>query len=318
MDVLIFNKVCLYDVLNNQTILYGQYKNTFESIHIDTEHEYSVVLSEDRPDFYIRIKGKVDFLQKLVYNNNYDLCDITLIFPFENCDLDVSPTSAIISTFCKDYSHRLDEWIQYNLKLGFSGIVIFNNDSNQSNTINESIEHCIHRNSISDICNKYKTKVWMVDMPYSPFPGEHWNMIQRITLSIGVNAFRTKCSHIALIDADEFIHIPSSSENPNIEEFLKGRETITMRSNILTNKNNDDQIDNNVLKLAKYVGEDKYTKTILCTNKIKEYEFIFNPHEHHTQTILDKNEIIHYHCWINNRYHYWDGMQEIDFLQNFI
>lgn len=39
-----------------------------------------------------------------------------------------------------------------------------------------------------------------------------------IGIHIGVNAFRSKCEKIALIDADEFIYIPNKS---NIIDFLK-------------------------------------------------------------------------------------------------
>ena len=35
-----------------------------------------------------------------------------------------SNKSAIITTMCKNYSHRLEEWIQYNLNLGFSNLII--------------------------------------------------------------------------------------------------------------------------------------------------------------------------------------------------
>jgi hypothetical protein len=95
-----------------------------------------------------------------------------------------------------------------------------------------------------------------------------------------------------------------------IEDFLENHnKTITMRSNILTNKNNNDIIDNNILEYTKYVGEDKYTKTILCTKHIDKDEFIVTPHEHPKHTILEKNEIIHYHCWINRRYSYNDSME---------
>jgi hypothetical protein len=99
-----------------------------------------------------------------------------------------------------------------------------------------------------------------------------------------------------------------------IEEFLQDRSTITMRSNILTNKNNNDVISNNVLALAKYVGEDKYTKTILHTPRIKENEFIITPHIHSSESVLPKETIIHYHCWINKRYNYNTSMQHIDLL----
>ena len=39
-----------------------------------------------------------------------------LSFPFENCNLTLNADSAIISTMCKDYSSRLEEWIEYNFQ----------------------------------------------------------------------------------------------------------------------------------------------------------------------------------------------------------
>ena len=39
---------------------------------------------------------------------------------------------------CKNYGHRLEEWINYNLNLGFSHIIIFNNDFNNKNNLNEA------------------------------------------------------------------------------------------------------------------------------------------------------------------------------------
>ena len=45
--------------------------------------------------------------------------------------------------------------IQYNLNLGFSGIVIFNNDENKSNNINEPLENCVFDLSVDEICRKY-------------------------------------------------------------------------------------------------------------------------------------------------------------------
>jgi hypothetical protein len=169
-------------------------------------------------------------------------------------------------------------------------------------------------NSIVEICKKYKDKVFVVDFPYGPFEGHHWNSIQRISLHIGVNAFRKKCKWIALIDADEFIRV---NEDKKINRFLESYScSITMQSNILTNKNNDDIINNNVLKLALYVGENKYLKTILNTDKINEYEFIFTPHNHPTAIILDKSIIMHFHCWMNKRCTYNDNMTTIDIFCN--
>lgn len=321
----LFTKTCIYNTNKNETILYGHYSNKIkiEKVNILINQKCSIIFCNDsfRPDFYISINEK----NYNIFQIDFHCCDgvcvtfenILLEFPFENCNLQLeSNKSSIVSTLCKNYSHRLDEWIQYNLKLGFAGIVIFNNDGNSSTLLNESLDNCVVENSMKDVCDKYKGKVILVDYPYSPFPGEDWNNIQRISLHIGVNAFKYKCKYIALIDADEFIHLPKTQPS-NIEQFLNQyNATITMQSNILTNKNDDDVINNNILEICKYVGENKYTKTILCTNKIKENEFIVTPHTHPTQIILSKDNIIHYHCWVNKRCSYNESMEKIQFLQD--
>jgi hypothetical protein len=92
-----------------------------------------------------------------------------------------------------------------------------------------------------------------------------------------------------------------------------------MKSNILTNKLNDDIINNNILDICVYVGENKYTKTIIDTNQIKPIEFIITPHRHPEQILLDKNKIMYYHCWVNSRYEYNTNMQKIDLsLKNYV
>jgi len=316
MEILLFHTVCLYDSLLDETTIYGQYRNRFDSIELK-DTDFTVTFCADRSDFFITMKGKVSTLDTITFVSKTATTtfeDIHLQFPFMNCDLKLSHTSAIISTLCKDYSHRLDEWIQYNIQIGFSGIVIFNNDANKSNTLNESLENCIVAHSTDEICKKYKGRVWVVDFPYSPLNKQHWNSLQRITLHIGVNAFRHRCKHIALIDADEFIHIPTMKPM-NIETFLTKYSTITLRSNILTNKNDNDILDNNILELAKYIGEDKYTKTILHTEKVAENEFIITPHRHHSEIVMRKEDILHYHCWMNKRYKYTKTMSAIDFLK---
>jgi len=123
--------------------------------------------------------------------------------------------------------------------------------------------------------------------------------------------FSCKCRNIALIDADEFICLPNN-QDMKIEDFLQKYSTITMQSVILTNKNDNDLLNNNILQLAKYVGEDKYTKTILNTCTIYENEFIVTPHDHPSEKLMNKDEIIHYHCWMNQRYEYNETMPTFD------
>jgi hypothetical protein len=326
--IILFNSACIYS--NNEIILYGQYANKFNSITINNfiitkdMIKYVVFYCNSRPDFFIKISSNIikkNTIDNIVFhynNSNDDIIfeNINLHFPFENCRINLDKDkSAIISTMCKNYSHRLEEWIEYNLKLGFSGIIIFNNESNISNKINEPIENCIIEKSITYISDKYKDKVLIIDFPYSPLKNNHYDNIQRISLSIGVNAFKNKCRNISLIDADEFIFIP---QKINIEDFLRNyNKAITMKSNILTNKNNDDIINNNVISLAEYMGEDKYTKTILNTNTINENEFIVTPHDYPNHIILSKDLIIHYHCWMNRRYLYNPNMKRIDHLKEF-
>lgn len=319
MDINLFSDVCLFD---NKTIIYGQSTSAFTSIEIKPNLQYIVVFynstnASNPTDFYLEIYDKISYIDEITFmdlrNNKVIKKNIVLYFPFENYNISLNPDSAIISTMCKDYSSRLEEWIEYNLNLGFSGIVIFDNDDN--NKINEHLENRQDNNTtISDICKKYKDKVICVTFNYKPFAGYHWNNIQRISLHIGVNAFRNKCSKIALIDADEFIHIPNKS---NIIDFLSDykRKTVTIQSNILTNKSNDDVINNNILDLCLYVGENKYTKTIIDTNNLRPMEFILTPHNHPLETILNKDTIIHYHCWVNSRCIYDENMPKIESLK---
>jgi len=316
MAIILFNEVCLFD--ENKTIIYGQYNSKFTSIKINPNLQFIVVFCESRNDFYVEICGKISYIDEITFMNlaNIEVVkkNIVLYFPFENCNLSLKPDSAIISTMCKDYSSRLEEWIEYNLNLGFSGIVIFDNDENKNNKIHEPLEFLQINGTTSDICNKYKGKVWCVKFNYQPIKGHQYDNIQRISLHIGVNNFRNKCGKIALIDADEFIHIPNNS---NILEFLsnyKG-QTLTIHSNILTNKSNNDIINNNILDLCIYVGENKYTKTLIDTSKIKPMEFIITPHTHPTEILLNKDKIIHYHCWVNSRYKYNENMSKIKSLK---
>lgn len=319
MSVILFDKLCLFNENENKTIIYLQANNKLQKVNISIAAKYNLVSCKDRYDFYIEIYEKINYIDEIRFLNinNTEIVkeNIDLFFPFENCDLSLGSNSSIISTMCKDYSSRLEEWIEYNLNLGFSGIVIFNNDENKNNQINESLEYLTNNGSTSEICKKYKGKVWEVKLDYRPLHRHEWNTIQRMTLHIGVNAFRNKCEKIALIDADEFIYTPKHSNIIDFFSKYKG-QTITMKSNILTNKSNNDIINNNILDICLYVGEDKYTKVIIDTSKLKELEFVNTPHRHKTDILLNKDEIIHYHCWVNSRQKYNENMSKIEFLKD--
>lgn len=312
IEIQVFSTACIKG--EDAILLYGQYTNgTINSVEVivdDVLLTSSMDICKDRPDFCIQIFGKhpTDFIDRyctLRFDNNYSVNDLHLKFPFEKIT-EIGPN--IISTLCKHYNHRLDEWINYNFKLGFDAIIIFNNEKNMRNGLNEK------ENDFEDmqkVTNKYKN-VFLIDFPYEAFHGEHWNNIQRISLTIGCNAFRKKCRYIALFDADEFVYTPRKQ---NIREFLLQYDnTFAVQSNILTNESNDDIIDNNILSLCTYVGENKYTKVFLRTAEMSHNEFIISPHDHLSKKTLEKNEIIHYHCWVNGRYRFDEGMQQINFL----
>jgi hypothetical protein len=188
--------------------------------------------------FCLTITGMVD-LNNPVYDFTFSFADypditynqIKLEFPFNNQNgINLQKEhSNIIMTMCKNYSHRLDEWINYNLKLGFTEIIIFNNDNNISNGLNEQVgNNCIMEKSMYEIAEKYSGRVLLIDFPYSPLSNFHYNTIQNASLSIGINALKTKCKYIAMIDADEFIYLPKNPYEP-IGEFLdRQNNTITM------------------------------------------------------------------------------------------
>ncbi len=324
-EIILCSKVSIYDKELDETIIYGRSKNIFSNVIIENlsfsfhfcQEKYDTGSDKFRKEFFLKIKGYIKTINNIIFcfsSKNLNLEKLDVLYPFENCDINLNTNSAIITTMCKDYEFRLDEWIEYNLKLGFSGIIIFDNKENNSNNLNESINNCSTELTMNSLLQKYKSKVWFVDFPYKPLPGDKWNSLQSISLCIGVTNFRKNCKNIALIDADEFIHMPNEN---NIETFLSNYKTISMKSNILTNKNTNDLIDNNILDICLYVGENKYPKIILDTSTLKEYEFIFNPHQHPSQFFIDKNLIIHYHCWVNTRYNYNINMKEIDFLKQF-
>lgn len=306
--ILLFTDCCI--IRNKTIIIYGHswkfkintilLKNTRTNKNIKTK----ITHCGKRSDFFISI----DFSLIDVMNNNFDIIvndkieftNVELKFPFEKCNIPlVSDKSFIISTMCKNYNHRLDEWIRYNKKLGVSGIIIFNND----------IE------DLNDIEKKYKNFVTVINFPYTSLCGSHWNNIQRISLHIGVNAYIKKCRNIALIDADEFI-FSHNYPNESIEKIMdKYKTSIVMKSNIITNKGDNDIIDNNILTLCKYKASGRYTKAILNTNDIKENEFIITPHNHDCCKPVDTKELHHYHAWANKRCKWGNNLPEINFLQ---
>jgi hypothetical protein len=326
-----FNECCVYDRDSNTTLLYYQ-NNEIVSELVVCDLSGNVIKSSitgthsRKTDKCIFIKDDIvwenceyvkTYRIKMKLNRGSDYKVDTVLdlkYPFEKCALNLDKNhSAIISIICRNYYHRLDEWIDYNLRLGFSGIVIFNNDENKRHSLNEGGTHNVYTTDMKNLIEKYGDKLTVVNFPYTSIES-CYDSIQRISLTIGAQAYKNKCRNIAFIDPDEFIHL---SVNPTmkIEDFLQRyQNTINMSSNLLTNRSNEDIIDNNVLEIAKYVGPDKYKKIILYTPRYNR-EFIMTPHNYPGETILSKDVIVHYHTWLNDRLVYDEDMIEFNGLQ---
>lgn len=321
-STIVFNEACFYH--HNLCIIYFLSKSNLnvgiknikysnlEKLNLPTNHSLLDRILFKRYDrksniFMIILKGTFNNYNgkriTIIYSDNTVKKNIKLIFPFQKFISKLKKNSVIISTMCQNYNNRLTEWIKYNLKLGFDGIIIFNNGGVLKN----------------DFINNNSDKILIVKFPYKPFENELWNTIQSISFCIGCYVSKLCSNYIALIDADEFIYIPG---NNNIKNFLSNynNKSIQFHSNLITNIANNDEYNNNVLKLCKYVGPNKYSKMIINTNDINfKSPFIHNPHVIQTRFIrLDKSIIIHYHAWINRRLLYTPNMKKINFLEDFL
>lgn len=328
INILLFTEVCI--VSKKKIIVFGHsWKEKIKTIKfVSNSNSFNtdITFCRHRSDFFLTIDCNHKILENQLFNiyvnEKLEFENIQLRFPFEKCNISLHPDkSLIISTMCKDYDHRLDEWISYNKKIGVSGIIIFNNNDNDKNNINEfnnknASSLCKSTLSLDELKMKYNDYITVVNFPYSSLCNANWNNIQRNALHIGVNAYLKKCRNIALIDADEFIYSHKYPDK-SIESILSGyNKSIIIESNIITNKSLTDTVDNNILEICKYMGGSKYTKVILKTSLIKENEFIITPHNHGTCMKIDSKILHHYHAWVNSRCGWNKNMKEIDFLYN--
>lgn len=322
-DYIIFNEACIYN--NESTILFIQSRRTITNISIINSNDdkiynidYTICNVEGLPcfDYGITIhdNNKIDNINIII--NNIKLSNIKIYYPFDEIEKHISSNMNIVSTLVKNYNHRLDEWIQYNIKLGFDKIIIFNNEASKSHSLNEGNDCYEKMNVVTD---KYKDCVYVINFPYSAFYGTHWNNIQRQSLHISLTAFNNKCNFCAYIDADEFIYMSNTN---NIKMFLKDfNKTLQIHSNILTNKNNKDIISNNILSLCNYIGENSYTKVLIYMKNIpciqgsnNIIKYLPNPHATPYDVKIDKAIIMYYHCWVNERYQYNTSQKYISLL----
>lgn len=334
--IILCNECCVYN--NDKIILVGQINkshfDSFSKLHISFNHKIIKETNFIRSgsDFFINIfndellslyKKKenlvLDFDFEFVSKDNIKLENKKLNFPFDKWLIDLNQeTSCIISTMCFNYNHRLLEWIEYNKKLGFSAVIIFDNGKNKRNYCDDDKKNIENYISTEQVKEKYKDFVFILDFPYTPFSDVPWNSLQRLIFYISSQNFRNKCKFITLIDADEFIYYKKMNIQ-NIVDYLNTYNiTLCIQSNLLTNKENNDYINNNVLKTAKYIGPNKYTKIFLYGKDVTENEFIKSPHKFRKQIVLNKDKIIHYHVWMNKRLKYDKNMEYFDVLEKFL
>ena len=242
----------------------------------------------------------------------YDKITEPIIFPFEDIQKDGynKDESVFIATFSVSTNNRIEEWIQYNLKLGFDGIVILHHDP-------WNIDKEMYK-----ITDKYKN-VYVIHFPYRCCGG-HWRNVQRMGLTVGLSGLRKFTKWVSLIDVDEFIFIHKHKKNDIklfLEEYSDFEKDIKIQSRLITNKENDKNfkdIDYNFLNYARYVGGKKYTKMIFNCKNYKGVFFIATPHDSRRHKMLPIDEIIHYHLWANARYKYTPELEKFDGLYNFL
>ena len=269
-----------------------------------------MVLFEAEPEQSYSASIKIFFDRKAEIFN-----DVILNFPFTKMASETTnQRGAAISTMCAHYDHRIAEWAEYSLKLGFKKIYIFDN-SNEKNIDYDSVSPIDPASSSG--CDSLfqmsyrRENVHIIPFNYSPFKQQHWNNIQRASLTIGVLALKNLHNHIALIDADEFLFLGDKFNV--IDELLTTHSSIQVSSKIITNRHSV-PIDNNVLELARYLGEEKFKKVILSSGLISDFEFITTPHKHRTAHLAPEEDLFHYHAWMNDRCSWSPSMPRFDLL----
>ncbi len=313
----IFNEHCV--VFPDSIRLYGQFIP--EQISKRTAKKFRLIeKTSGAKSIKTHISGKKrDFCIILPYFENFEhkrYClsagrdivfeEVRLKSPFE--DISLTENSAIIITMVKNYEKRILEWIEYHLKLGFSKIVVFSNNSTDRTV--EVVEELDDDRAV------------VIPFNYTCFEGCIYDEIQRMAISIGSNAFKNGFRWTCLIDADEFVYIPDMHPM-NIKAFLNDkrfqkRRAVTMQSIVLTNKNKQDKIDNNIIDLCRFTEvKPLYTKTILNNQKTKKDIFVKSPHRFRGHRILPMDEIYHCHCWCNDRLKYQEHFKQRDDLLRF-
>ena len=161
----------------------------------------------------------------------------------------------------QNYKHRILEWVDHHLALGIEKIIVFDNNST------DGMEKALQG---------FAPSVQVVDFPYQRLPGKHWNNVQRMALTLGVNMCSSAALWVGLLDADEFVGAPNG-----LLQTLRSYQqypAASMGSVLVTNKGNRDTFNNHVLTQVPLFtdGKPKYNKVFLQEKP----SFIATPHRY--------------------------------------
>ena len=311
-DIFLFSEHAVEQ--DDSLIIYGQYNpqkldrsfaNHFELFQEEKYIACKIEVFQRRNDFQISIKKTSLSLTKPITARLKKTEKTMSITPLQLSHL-MKPNTVTIVTMIKNYAHRIVEWIDYHITLGFSHIVIFDNGSSDG---------------LEDALSKYsRDQITIIPFPYIPFPNRCFADTQRIAHNIGVNALKKSCAWVCLLDADEFVYLPKMKVM-NIERFLSNPlyryfKAICMSSILLTNKADDETFNNNLLEQCRFTdNKPAYTKIFLNQSSKFRIPFLKNPHRIRGQLKLSRRKIYHSHIWANKRMQYNTKMIEIrDFV----
>ena len=71
MTILLFNETCVYDKINNKTLLWGQYNKAFRSVIVGSGIKFKYIRSceiqKKSFDFYLELNGKINFIDHIIF-----------------------------------------------------------------------------------------------------------------------------------------------------------------------------------------------------------------------------------------------------------
>lgn len=307
MNIQLYNDLCVET--DTHVHMYGQHDGdphaSLTGTHEIVTHASNLPVGskprDARQDFYIKIprdnisKPLTIIVQDGLFDNLNVSCLPTTL------PLKLDENSTVISTMVQNEHGRLHEWIDYHLSLGFSGVVLFDNDYNKQKKCFVSADS---NRTCDDLQREYPGQVMVVKYPHGIIPRTHRYSGQRITLTLGYKLLKQHCKHVCFIDVDEFIHLPKQ-QDVCIEQFLQqyDNKTLVMDSVFLVNDPSTRIIpDNNVLQHTIYPTDKLGYNKIIINNHQHDVDFLISPHlppASHEHEKCKPSELMHYHCWLN-------------------